>query len=190
MRLIFAAAALTILALPAAAQRLDTRVTNVWAAPHGTNCRLSANGNVRLDESRAQAILSQPPIEDDSRYSVALTMTFSPHTGASAVGLEIIPIGTNDRPVSAKLLIDGTDSGVALSLHGDYDHMERGDATVPEADRAQVARRILAARWVELDVIDGDSPKPRRYRFDALRIRDVAEILEIIHYSCAGFRAD
>ncbi|MEZ0242178.1 MAG: hypothetical protein ACAH11_02305 [Sphingomonas sp.] len=191
MRLVLAAAALTAIALPAAAQRLDTRVREVHTTADGTSCRLNANIYVRLDESRGEAVLAQPPIEDDPQNSVALVMTFSAHGGASVVGLQILPHSGIDRPplVSARLLIDGTDSGAKLSLLGDLDHTERGYITVPEGDRGPIARRLFNARWFEFEVIDKASPEPRRYRFDALRIRDVVEVLEIIHYSCAGGRA-
>lgn len=191
MRLILAVTALAAIALPAQAQRLDTRVRGVRTNASGTICSLNANSNVRLDESKAEAWLSQEPIEGQPGYSVSLTMRFSPRDGPSVLGLQIIPIRDLEPPrqFGARLLLDDVDSGVALSLAGNMDHFERGYVTVPEADRAATAQRMIDARWFEF-VIDEGQGQTRRYRYDGLRIREVVEVLEIIHYSCTGSRAD
>ena len=184
-------AAFIALALPAHAQRLDTRVRDVRTNAAGTSCTLNANRYVWLDESRAEAGLLHPPIEQKPGYTVELIMTFSPRTGASVRGLQIVPYRNLDASpqVGARLLFDGEDSGVKLSLEGNMDHTERSYITVPEADRAETAKRMLDARWFEF-VVDEGKGQTRRYRYDGLRLRDVAEILSIIHYSCTGFRAD
>jgi len=192
MRLILAAALLAAIALPAHAQRLDTRVREVWSAADGTTCRLNANPYVQLNETSGAAIFVQTPIDRDPQYSISFTMTFTASGGARAERLMFVPIRSNDRPPlrAARLLIDGEDSGVTLSLLGNYDHTERGYVTVPEPDRAETARRMLAARNFDF-VIDegGPSPRSRRFRFDAARFSEVAEILSLIRFSCAGDRA-
>jgi len=192
MRLILAAAMLASIALPAAAQRLDDRVVGVRTDADGVSCRLSANNRVRLVESSASAYLLQRPVDADPRIDVSLGMIFSPSTGASVMGLQFLPLGGTPppQPTAARLLIDGTDSGVHLLLQGDPDQPGAVYVTVPDADRPETAKRMIDARWFEFEVSDGASARPRRYRFDGLRIRDVAEILSIIHYRCGGPRAD
>ncbi|MCW3847671.1 hypothetical protein OF829_10495 [Sphingomonas sp. LB-2] len=201
MRLILAAFALTALALPAHAQRLDTRVREVTTDAGGTKCRLNANPGMLLVNAAAgaepQALLDQPPIDAVRGFHVLLGMTFQPrpatrfNSGPSVLGLELIPIGrTRTRKVShGRLLIDGEDSGVKLILQVNPDRPRATYLAVPEALRLQTAERILRSRSVDFEVTDGVGTVTH-YRFDGLRIADAAEILSIIKFSCNTYRAD
>lgn len=198
MRLILAATLLSALALPAHAQRLDDRVREVSA--DGMRCRLNANRAmlVERDDDGPQASLFQPPVEPDTAFNVTLGFSFGPRpgtrfgVGARVVMLQLLPLhrARPAMPSSARLLIDGADSGVRLRIETNPDRAGSAYLTVPEEVRAETAEKMLRAHWIDFLVTGGDSARARTYRFDAFRISNAAETLSLIRFGCGGPRAD
>lgn len=201
MKLIAAAALLTAIALPAQAQRLDTRVREVKTIYHGIECRLNANRDMTIQPGAGGAsriaVLLQRPEEQESWLRAKLGFTFEPEgNGRFGLTSQLFAFGILDMrmapappPIKVRLLIDGSDSGVPMKIYVESDNPNDLFVEVPHKRGAEIAERILRARWVDVEVVNRDKTV-RRYRFDALRITDAAEILSLVKFRCDGPRAD
>lgn len=201
MKLIVVAALLTALALPAQAQRLDTRVREAKATDRGLECRLNANRDTKIEPGTGRwpsmAVLLQRPEEQEAWLRVKLGFTFEPQgDGRFGLSSRLFAFGILDMrmapappPIKVRLLIDGSDSGVPMKIFVESDNPNDLFVEVPHKRRAEIAERILRARWVDVEVVNRDKTV-RRYRFDALRIADAAEILSLVKFRCDGPRAD
>jgi hypothetical protein len=201
MRLILAAATLIALALPAYAQRLDTRVREVTRSPGEVACRLNANDGMKIEtgvaKSLPMATLLQRPVETAPGIVPRLGFILEPGNG-ERFSIEIrffaftildMRLSPAPPPAKVRVLIDGEDSGLALIVHADRRSPNDIFVEVPEAAQASAGERIVHARAIDVEVTNRDGTVTR-YRFDGLRMAEAVEIVGLIRFSCEGDRAD
>lgn len=190
-------AALILAATPAVAQRLDTRMRDVRTEDDGVHCTGNANSALKLfhrrDGSSASAKLFQPPVKPDPKLNVALGMGFNPREGTRygsgpyLYGVRVIIKGQPAPPVvNARLRLDGADGGFRPTFLVSQTDRNTLFLSTPGPDLIPLGKRVLDARWIDLDLLDAKGKVLRSYRFDGERIRDAAETLSIIKFNCRG----
>jgi hypothetical protein len=193
MRLILIALlALSATAAPAFAQGTDPRVEDVSESADGFSCRAQALPELRIahdwrdGERRAALDLAGR----ESRADVLRMRTaFRPDdaepfgAAASVLGfqLELQRAPLRAAPRVAHLRVDGASDPTALEVEGDTQSIA---VAVTERLRPDLARRLMRASIVEVDLVDATSAPLGRFSWDVRNLRRAPELLQIVNWSC------
>lgn len=202
MRPIVLAAALAGFALPAQAQRIDTRVRELKTYEGQIMCIGHANRDLQLfhdpDGRNAHGKLFQRPVAPDPVMDVTMGLAFQPREGTRhGVGTQLMGIQvrlgtvTLDAPIAGgRLILDGTPVAWEPIVGPAHRNANIMYVLAPPADRFTLGERVLATRWIDVELLDASGTVLRRYRYDGARMDEAAETLSIINWSCNGARAD
>lgn len=190
MRLILAAAALTALALPAQAQRLDTRRINIESDKYHTKCGFSSYPELTLVTTRngnaASWVKAPEGVAPDA--GVILSLAFSPAKGGwqRPAILVLMLTGPMDSGVSAvargRLRVDG-EPGVPMSFSSRPDKfMMMAGNNGNEA----VYSMIDHSKRAEIDLLDSNGAVVRTYSWDTSRLADAVETVSVVGWSCTS----
>lgn len=193
MRLILAASFLALLATPAVAQRIDTRVDEVIETSDGFFCRSHAYPELRISHDwrggdRA-AIWTGQARDSGATDTLHLSARFDPSDSAPfgvAASIPGFQLDLNANPLvrtprAAYLRIDGVPDPTPLSVDGD-----RNSVTIAVVERLRtvLADRLMTASIVEIDITDGSVSPMRRVGWDVRKLRRIPELLQLINWSC------
>jgi hypothetical protein len=191
----FALVAALILALPAAAQSDDARMTDVRQTDDGYACTAAALPGLNLshdwrggDRSASWHMLAR----DAGAASPEMLVSFTPSDGA-AFGTETMIRGflietaaapLSATPRSAHLRIDGIADATVLTVDPDLADPKSFAISVIERQRTSLADRLMSASIVELDLTDATATTLRRYSWDVRKLRRAPELLQLVNWSC------
>lgn len=189
MRLPIAVAVLTAFALPAAAQRLDTRRINVVETAELTSCGFNAYDRLVLtdvgkhdagkfaswngapaEDAKVDLHLIWEPAETNWRTPPFLGVGFTVPTDA---GL------SRDSVAGASVIVDG---GKPIPLL--YNASANRLIFAANRDTDNVGARIIGSDEVVLEILDSAGKALRRYSWDTRRLADAVETVSVVHWSC------
>ncbi|MES2444113.1 MAG: hypothetical protein V4574_14895 [Pseudomonadota bacterium] len=201
--MLIAAALLGMLATPAAAQHIDTSLSERVVEEDGTvSCRFTAIPELQpmqMPDGRQRWLWARAALEHDSaaRRYIALAVWFLPASdgGSAASSLEMLSIINEHeafaRPVAAaRLLIDGKDSGLPLRLEGTLRTAPGARNTLRlrpgPGQGPQFATLLIPASSTQLDLLDADGAIVRSFHWDVRSLRRVTPLLDRVDWKCGG----
>ena len=198
MRLILAAA-FTALALPAHAQRVDTRRIEIREMPSSTMCSFNAYRDLTLIDGAKGghgkvATWRKAPEGSPLGERARLELVFEPAEAGEGkwrrppiLGLAFHAYAddtlTRDAIGGARLSIDG-ESPVELQYNASRDKFTFAVAL----DTEEVAHRLIkfGRKTAEVEIYDRQGTTIRRYTIDIDRLIDAVEIVSIVGWSCTS----
>jgi len=192
MRLILAAAiALTPLALPAQAQRLDTSRIDIKTKDGETSCGFNSYPGMTLTESEtSKSVLLVLPAEGataDSGPYMTLMLQKGDRDWRHPMVLGIIVGGRGDAAfasgaVSAgRLSVDGSSGADLFATNREPPSFVLiSDMTIDPTVYAMIDN----SKRADLDLLDSKGGILRRYRWDTHRVSDAIETVSVVGWSC------
>jgi len=191
MRLLLTAAALTLTATPAAAQRLDTRRIDVRETAASTMCGFNAYPQLTLADgskggSGKVATWNGAPDED---AEVRMRLIWEPARSGwrtppfLAVGFTV-PVGAGLRAdtVGAASLIIDDGKPIPLQFNASRDKL----IFAANRDTDNVGARVIGSDKIVLEVLDPVGTALRRYSWDTNRLADAVETVSVVGWSCSN----
>lgn len=189
MRLLIAAAVLTTLATPAAAQRLDTRRIDVRESATSTMCGFNAHPQMTLVDGTKGgngkiATWNGAPAEE---ANARMRLVWEPATSGWRTP-PILGVGFT-IPVAAKLNTDTVggasliiDDGKPIPLQFNASRGKLIFAANQNTDN--VGARIIGSDSVILEILDRPGTMLRRYTWNTRRLADAVETVSVVGWSC------
>ena len=181
-----------LLPAPALAQGTDSRVQDVVESADGFSCRAQALPPLRIvhdwrDGDRGATL--ELPGREAGGADLRMRASFRPDdaepfgTFSSVLGFQLDLPRTPLRaaPRLAHLRIDGTPDATMLEVEGDKSSVT---VAVTERQRPDLARRLMRASIVEIDLVDASAAVLGRFSWDVRNLRRAPELLQIINWSC------
>lgn len=199
MRLILAAtAAFTTLALPAHAQRVDTRQIDIRETASGRTCSFNAYRDLTLIDTRkgrdaniatwrrpAQGL---PATDASARMELIFTPArigayqwMTPPILGLGFTIRADAVLTRESVAGARLSIDG---GPPIALQ--YSASRTNLIFAVNRDIDQVAHRMIEfnRKTADLEILDANGATLRRYSFDISRLNASVEVVSIVGWTC------
>ncbi|MES2444108.1 MAG: hypothetical protein V4574_14870 [Pseudomonadota bacterium] len=189
MRLIVIAGALTLLATPAAAQRLDTRRIDVRETATSTMCGFNAYRDMTLVDgtkggSGKLATWNGAPAED---ANARMRLVWEPATGGwrtppfLGVGFAIPSDAalSRDKVSGASVIIDGG-RPIPLQYNASRDKL----IFAVNRDTDNIGARVIGSDSVVLEILDSAGTSLRRYSWNTSRLGDAVETVAVVGWSC------
>jgi hypothetical protein len=181
-----------LLPAPALAQGTDSRVQDVAESPDGFSCRAQALPALRIahdwrDGDRAATL--ELAGREAGGADLRMRAAFRPDdaepfgTFSTVLGFQLDLPRTPLRasPRIAHLRIDGAPDATVLDVEGDASSIT---VAVAERQRPDLARRLMHASIVEIDLVDASAAVLGRFSWDVRNLRRAPELLQIINWSC------
>lgn len=191
MRFSIAVAALSLIALPAAAQRLNTTRTDIHPlADGGATCGFQAYAGLVLAEGgnggSKMAMWAASSVEN---ASAQMKLAWEPATTNwrtppfLGVGFTILTDSGLDRDTvaSASLILDG---GKPIPLL--YNATGNKLIFAANRDTDNVGARVIASDVVTLEILDPAGKSLRRYSWNTHRLADAVETVSVVGWSCTS----
>jgi len=189
MRLLIFAAALTALAVPATAQRLNTTRIDIHPlADGGTTCGFQAyDGLVLADSGKGGgkvAMWAGAPAEDaNARMKLAWEPAASNWRTPPFLGVGFtVPADAklnSDTVVSATLIVDDA-KPIPLRFNASRDKLIFG----VDRDTDNVGARVIGSDNVVLELLDSAGTALVRYGWNTRRLADAVETVSVVGWSC------
>lgn len=188
MRLPIAVAVLTAFALPAAAQRLDTRRIDIRETADAVTCGFNTYPQMTLNDasrsgSKVAAWTGAPAEDAGARMKLVwqpgeTNWRTPPFLG---VGFTVpTDAGLNrDSVTGASVIVDG---GKPIPLR--YNASANRLIFSANRDTDNVGARIIGSDAVVLEILDSAGKALRRYSWDTRRLADAVETVSVVHWSC------
>lgn len=189
MRSSIAVAALSLIALPAAAQRLNTTRTDIHPlADGGTTCGFQAYAGLVLAEGgnggSKMAMWAGPSVENANAqmklaWEPARTNWRTPPF--MGVGFTIPTDSGLDRDIvaSASMIIDDG-KPIPLLYNASANRLVFGVTR----DTDNVGARVIASDAVVVEILDAKGKSRRRYTWNTHRLADAVETVSVVGWSC------
>lgn len=198
MRLLLAVLMLSTFALPAHAQRVDTRRYLVGDQSEGPLCRFTAIPELRLShrpDSPADLATWQPegtPVSRARALNLTLLFVRGPEEKAlvSAIGFTLyMPSAFASPPVSARVFVDGNDALETFAFRAGRkpppgERQLYHVNPVGSLDAQRFAGRLAGAKEAAVELLDAKGAVLARYAWDVAEARRIPELLELVHWRC------
>lgn len=187
MRFTICATALTLIALPATAQQLDTTRTDIKTEDGGltATCGFAAMPGLELTQIADvpyAATWSGPAREPGGSLNLMFVAPPSLVTELMVASAYVqLPPGTA-KPVSAEARFDGRASGIAFEISGGSDGSPR--YTVNPISTADYTPKLMAASTLELEVRDAGHVPIITFSWDVNRLRLIPQLLTTVRWRC------
>lgn len=194
MRLILAAAALTALALPASAQRLDTRRVDIKTVGDRTTCGFNAYPGMTLVENKdlRTVILGLPAEGAQPDIGPTMSLLFGQAQDWRRPAVMGILLGGRgsatlkaDAIFSGRLRVDGGPAFALFATNGDGN----GETFTMISDMAinpAIYAMIDHSQRVDVDLLDARGKVLRSFNWDTRRVSDAVETVSVVGWSCTS----
>jgi len=190
-RMVLAAAAFAAIALPAHAQRLDTRRNNVESDAYHTKCGFNAHPELVLVYTRTgkAAAWKKAPDGAEPGDRTELNLVVAPGQGDwRHPDLVVLMIsGYGDARLKPAAITRGrlsVDGGAAVMLDPVSSDGKFVLKLGPEG-RETAHAMIDGSKRVDLDLLDDHDGVLRSYSWDTHRLSDAVETVAVVGWSCA-----
>lgn len=189
MRLVIAATALTALASPATAQRLDTRRVNIVETAEATTCGFNAHPQMTLNDAsksgrRKVATWNGAPAENaDARMKLAWEPAASSWRTPPFLGVGFtVPADARlnrDKVAGASLIIDDG-KPIPLLYNASRDRL----VFAANKDTDNIGARVIGSDEVVLEILDSAGTSLSRYSWNTHWLGDAVETVSVVGWSC------
>jgi hypothetical protein len=198
MRLLAAIAALTIAALPAHAQRVDTRQIDIRETASGRTCSFNAYPDITLIDTRKgrdgniatwrKSARGLPAKDTSARMELIFGPAgigegkwMTPPVLGLGITIRADATLTRESVAGARLSIDG-EAPIALQYNASRTNL----IFAVNRDADTVAHRMIEfnRKTADLEILDANGGTLRRYSFDISRLNAGVEVVSIVGWTC------
>lgn len=180
MRLLLSVIALCAVALPAMAQRVDTRRYDLRDVDGITACKFNAVDGLMLTQFAAGP--GTNAIWHGEADGAVLDIGYAPQDGsARIVGFDLAVMDPGPAQRTARLYLDDQATSFALEP-GDTDHGFH--FFLDQAQWGDIVQQMMTHSTARLEMLDASGKLLHSYSWDIFKLRRIPELLDLVHWGC------